>query len=98
MIARHWKGVAKASSAAAYVEHLRHDTFPALRKLEGFIDAAIFRREVPEGVEFVVITHWDTLEAIEAFAGRDIEVAVVAPAVQAMMVDYDRAVRHYEAL
>ena len=98
MIARHWKGVAKAASADAYVDHLRHDTFPALRKLGGFIDASIFRRAVPEGVEFVVVTHWDTLEAIRAFAGDDIEAAVVPPNVQAMMVDYDRTVRHYEAL
>jgi heme-degrading monooxygenase HmoA len=98
MIARHWRGVAKAASAQAYVDHLRHDTFPALRKLEGFIDASILRRAVPDGVEFLVITHWDTLEAIAEFAGDDIEAAVVPPAVQAMMVDYDRTVRHYEAL
>jgi heme-degrading monooxygenase HmoA len=98
MIARHWTGVAKAESAQAYVDHLRHHTFPALRKLDGFIDASILRRAVPAGVEFVVISHWDSLEAISAFAGDDIDVAVVPPAVQAMMVDYDRSVRHYEAL
>ena len=98
MIARHWRGVAKPSSAQAYLDHLRDHTFPALRKLDGFIDASIFRRPVPEGVEFLVITHWDSLDAIHAFAGNDIEAAVVAPQVQAMMVDYDRTVRHYEAL
>jgi heme-degrading monooxygenase HmoA len=98
MIARHWKGVAKAACAGAYVDHLRHETFPALRKLDGFIDASILRRYVSEGVEFVVVTHWDTLESIRAFAGADIEAAVVPERVQAMMVDYDRTVRHYEAL
>jgi hypothetical protein len=36
------------------------------------------------------------LSAIEAFAGRDVEVAGVPPSVQAMMVSYDRSVAHYE--
>jgi heme-degrading monooxygenase HmoA len=98
MIARHWRGVARPSSAQAYVDHLRHETFPALRKLDGFIDASIFRRPVPDGVEFLVITHWDSLDAIRAFAGDDIEAAVVPQKVQSMMVDCDRTVRHYEAL
>jgi heme-degrading monooxygenase HmoA len=98
MIARHWKGVAKPESAGAYVDHLRHETFPALRKLDGFIDASILRRYVSEGVEFLVVTHWDTLDSIRAFAGDDIEAAVVPERVRAMMVEYDLTVRHYEAL
>jgi heme-degrading monooxygenase HmoA len=98
MISRHWRGVAKTAFADAYVDHLQHDTFVSLRKLPGFIDASIHRRVVPEGVEFVVITHWDSLDAIRDFAGDDIETAVVPGAVQSMMVDYDRTVRHYEAL
>jgi len=98
MISRHWRGVAKAAFADAYVDHLQHHTFVALRKMPGFIDASIHQRVVPEGVEFVVITHWDSLDAIREFAGDDIETAVVPPAVQAMMVEYDPTVRHYEAL
>jgi len=42
------------------------------------------------------ITLWQSLNAIEAFAGRDVEVAVVPQSVQAMMVSYDRSVAHYE--
>ena len=98
MISRHWRGVAKPAFADAYVDHLRDDTFPALRKLPGFIDASIHRRGVLDGVEFVVITHWESLDAIRSFAGEDIEAAVVPAAVQAMMVGYDHEVRHYEAL
>jgi hypothetical protein len=36
------------------------------------------------------------LSAIEAFAGRDIEVAVVPQSVQAMMLSYDHSVAHYD--
>ena len=98
MISRQWRGVAKAASADAYVEHLRTETFPAIRRLPGFRDATILRRPVPEGVEFLIVTEWESLGAIRAFAGDNVELAVVPEKVQAMMLDYDRVVRHYEVL
>jgi len=96
MISRHWNGIAKPASAERYVSHLKDETFPQLASLPGFIRATILRREVPEGTEFQIVTLWDSLRSIEAFAGVNVEAAVVPPAVQAMMVDYDRSVVHYE--
>ena len=96
MISRHWRGVAKMAHADSYVEHLRTETFPAIRALHGFQDASILRRPLPEGVEFLVVTTWDSLDAIRAFAGEDLALAVVPDKVQAMMVEYDQTVRHYE--
>ena len=98
MISRQWRGVAHREHAGAYLQHLRDATFPALRQLPGFIEGSILRRERPEGVEFLVVTQWVSLEAIRSFAGANVEAAVVPEAVVAMMVDYDRAVRHYEVL
>ena len=96
MISRHWRGLAKADAAEAYVEHLRAETLPALRELPGFVDAAVLRRAAPQGVEFLVITRWTSIEAVQAFAGADVEAAVVPAKVQDMMIEYDRIVRHYE--
>ena len=98
MIARHWRGLAKADRADAYVAHLRQETFPAIRKLPGFKSASILRRDVPEGVEFLIVTTWESLEAIRAFAGANIEAAVVPEKAQEMMLDYDRFVRHYDVV
>lgn len=96
MISRQWRGVAKAEFAEAYVEHLQTETFPAIRKLRGFVGAEILRRQVPEGVEFLVVTRWASMDSIRAFAGDEVDTAVVPAKVDAMMVDYDRIVRHYE--
>jgi heme-degrading monooxygenase HmoA len=96
MISRHWRGLAKPAFAEAYVEHLQTETFPALRKLPGFVSASILRRVVPEGVEFLIVTDWVSIDAIRAFAGSNAETAVVPQKVHEMMVDYDRIVRHYE--
>lgn len=98
MISRQWRGLAKPAFADAYVEHLRAETFPALRKLAGFDGASILRRTLREGVEFVIVTKWQSLDAIRAFAGPNAETAVVPDNVHAMMVDYDRVVRHYEVV
>ena len=98
MISRQWRGLAKAAHAQDYVEHLRTDTFPQLGKLPGFADATILRREVERGIEFLVVTQWQSLDAIRRFAGNDVESAVVLDEVQRMMIEYDRRVRHYEVV
>ena len=98
MISRQWRGLAKASSAEAYIDHLRLETFPAIGNLAGFMGATILRRTVPEGVEFLIVTTWASLEAIHAFAGINAESAVVPAKVHDMMVEYDRVVRHYEVV
>lgn len=96
MISRQWRGLARTSSAESYVNHLQLETFPAIAQLPGFIAASILRRALPEGIEFLIVTQWDSLESIQAFAGTNVGHAVVPEKVQEMMVDYDQAVRHYE--
>lgn len=96
MISRQWRGLAKQSQADKYIEHLRHETFPKLEEIPGFVNASIHRRTVPGGVEFLIVTIWESIDAIKGFAGTDVETAVVPPSVQEMMVEYDNRVRHYQ--
>jgi GNAT superfamily N-acetyltransferase/heme-degrading monooxygenase HmoA len=96
MIARHWKGVAKREDTERYIHHLRTDTFPQLGRIEGFIDASILKRAVDQGVEFLIVTRWKSIDAIKQFAGESPAAAVVPPVVHAMMVEYDPFVTHYE--
>ena len=98
MISRHWTGIAKRDRADDYVEHLETDTFPRLGVLPGFVRATILRRERDEGTEFRIVTLWESLSSIRAFAGSDIEAAVVPDEVKAMMADYDRRATHYEVV
>jgi heme-degrading monooxygenase HmoA len=98
VIARHWRGLAKPECADDYLDHLRTETFPQLAAIAGFVDGSISRRQTADGVEFLVVTRWQSLEAIARFAGSDVGVAVVPPRVQAMMVDYDRSVAHYDVV
>ena len=98
MISRHWRGLAKAPRADAYVEHLQIEIFPEMRKLSGFRGASIMRRAEPRGVEFLIVSEWDNLDSIRAFAGEDVEASVVPQEVREMLIEFDQVVRHYEVV
>lgn len=96
MILRHWKGIARTERADDYLAYLQNERFPRLSSIDGFISASVAQRAVDQGVEFLVISLWDSMEAVRQFTGPDAELAVVPPEVAAMMADYDRHVSHYE--
>jgi heme-degrading monooxygenase HmoA len=98
MISRHWKGVCRRERADAYIHHLRSETFPALTTIAGFVRASILRRDVRDGIEFQIVTVWESLDAIKAFAGEDAEVAVVPSVARAMMVEFEPRATHYEVV
>jgi heme-degrading monooxygenase HmoA len=58
----------------------------------------LLERPLPGAVEVVVITFWQSAEAVRGFAGDDPEQAVVADEAAALLTDFDRRVRHYEVL
>jgi heme-degrading monooxygenase HmoA len=98
MVSRQWRGVVRVERAEDYVAHLRSETLPQLEEIAGFVSARVVKRRVAQGVEFLVVTEWESVEAIERFAGQDVEAAVVPERAQAMMVEYDERARHYEVV
>ena len=95
MIERHWKGIAKAEEAENYIRHLQTKTFPHVMGMTGFIKATILKRPVDKGMEFLIVTVWDSIESIKQFAGEQVEVANVPREAQEMMIAYDPYARHY---
>jgi heme-degrading monooxygenase HmoA len=98
VISRHWQGVARPEEADNYIAHLQHETFPSLSEIDGFVGASILRRTTDIGAEFLIVTKWQSMEAIRQFAGNAAHIAVVPAVVQAMMIEYDKEVAHYEVV
>lgn len=96
MIARHWKGISKPERSDDYINHLKNDTFKILEEISGFLSAKILSRKINGGIEFLIITEWENIEAIQKFAGKDFEVAVVPDLVKEIMLSYDTCVSHFE--
>jgi heme-degrading monooxygenase HmoA len=98
VIARYWSARTSQANAPEYANHLTQAVLPELKKISGYKSGTLLQREVSAGIEVVVITYWDSLASIRAFAGDDLETAVVADKAAALLTEYDRRVRHYEVV
>lgn len=81
MISRVWHGWTSRENADVYEELLRTEIFTGIakRSIRGYRGIHLLRRDVDDGVEFVTMMWFDSLDAVRAFAGTDYEVAVVPP-------------------
>ncbi len=95
MIARVWHGWTAPGNADAYERHFRTTVLPELQGLKGFQGAHLLRRQDGEEVEFVAITHFESLEAVRAFAGPDYSTAVIAEEAKWVLSRYGRRAEHY---
>ena len=96
MIARYWSARLRPEDLPLYVHHFRQNVSSELKAVPGFVRAELLTRHSDNGAEVIVLSVWDSFEAIDAFAGSDREAAVVAPDAAALFTSYDRRVRHFE--
>lgn len=97
MILRSWQGRPKPGKEAEYLAFLENVIFPEIRALPGNRSAKALRAVGEEGA-ILVLTGWDDLDAVTAFAGEDPSVAVVPPEAQSLLADYDPDVQHFEVV
>lgn len=98
MVVRAWRGYGGAAEAQAYPKHLLQSVRPKLEQLAGFRGLYLLRRRDLHETEFLVLTLWDSMDAVHAFAGEKPELAVVEPEARAALVRFDTMVQHYEVL
>ena len=98
MIARCWRGRTTNDNAARYHEHFTSMVLPVLRAIPGFAGARVLRRPHTLGVEFFVMTEWESWDAIRAFAGPEPERAVVEQGARAVLANYDSRVEHFDVV
>ena|SRR5216683_2573233 len=96
MIVRTWRGQATNANADAYFRHVTGTVFPLLKGLAGHHGAWLLRRQVDGQTEFLALTLWESLDSIRAFAGRDVDTAIVEPEARAVLADFDDFAHHYE--
>ncbi|HEV8611599.1 MAG TPA: antibiotic biosynthesis monooxygenase [Thermoanaerobaculia bacterium] len=97
MISRIWHGWTSPENAAAYEELLKSEILPGIagRRIRGLTGAHLLKRDVPEGVEFVTILWFDSLDAVREFAGADYEAAVVPEKARRLLTRFDARSAHY---
>jgi uncharacterized protein YciI/heme-degrading monooxygenase HmoA len=96
IILRQWTARTSQEQWPRYRAHFSIKVLPELRRVAGFLGATLFVRHTSDEVEILVETSWRSLESIRAFAGPDLEAAVVSEEAAAMLTEFDGHVRHYE--
>ena len=98
MIARSWSAEASPEGADEYIRHFRRKVLPVIASIEGHRGAYVLRRHRGEATEILIVTLWESMEAVRKFAGDDPDVAVVTSEARAILARFDEQVAHYEVI
>ncbi|MGH7566590.1 MAG: antibiotic biosynthesis monooxygenase [Gemmatimonadota bacterium] len=98
MIARTWHGIVPAEKADAYHRFLLKSGLPDYQGTPGNRGVYVFRRTEGDIAHFLLLTLWDSYDAIRAFAGPDVERAKYYPEDDSFLLEKEPTVTHYEVL
>ncbi|HEX6680109.1 MAG TPA: hypothetical protein VF063_05645 [Gaiellaceae bacterium] len=96
MIARTWRGWTSAADADPYADYVNETGVAGLAGTEGNRGVYMLRRIDGDRAEFIVLSFWDSVDAIKAFAGDDVEKAVFYPEDDDFLVEREWTCVHYE--
>jgi heme-degrading monooxygenase HmoA len=98
MIARTWRGATRAQDAESYLEYLHRTGLAEYRKIEGNRGVLALRKLEAGRAEFLLVSLWESEEAIRQFAGDPIDQAVFYPEDERFLIERDEQVNHYEVV
>ncbi|HLH34834.1 MAG TPA: hypothetical protein VKX41_09175 [Alloacidobacterium sp.] len=98
MITRLWQGYTTPENASAYESFVRNEIFPKLTDVRGFLGGKLLRRNLYQEVEFVALTHFDSLESVRAAAGEEFGYIIIPEAGRRLLSRYDQRVAIYEVV
>ncbi len=96
MIARSWRGVTAADTADDYLAYLRETGLKDYAGTPGNRGVLVMRRKVGDRCEIVLLSFWDSMESVRAFAGAKPDVAKYYPEDTRFLLEMEPFVRHYE--
>jgi heme-degrading monooxygenase HmoA len=98
MTARIWHGITTTSMSDEYASYLNTTGVPDYRATQGNQGVYVLRRLEGEEAHFLVISLWESSEAIKKFAGEEIEKARYYPEDEEFLLELEPTVSHYEIL
>jgi heme-degrading monooxygenase HmoA len=97
-IARIWRGRTLAAKADEYQAYLDKSGISRVRATPGNLGVTVLRRNDGEKTEFLVLSVWESVDAIKKFAGEDYQKAVILPRDREYLLEVEPNVLHYEIL
>jgi heme-degrading monooxygenase HmoA len=95
-LARLWRGATRAEDADAYLAYLHETGIAEYRGTPGNRGVLVLRRIAGGRAEFLLITLWESEDAVRRFAGDDIGRAVFYPEDDRFLIGREDRVEHFE--
>ncbi len=96
MIIRLWHGRTAPSDYEAYTAFMRERAAPDYKSVEGNLGCYFLRRLDEDAAHFLLITHWESMAAVKAFAGPNPETAKYYPEDDAFLLEKEATSQLYE--
>lgn len=96
MIARLWHGLTKSEDVQEYLDYLNKTGIPDYRRTPGNLGVQVLVRTEGDKAHFLLVTLWDSYEAVRRFAGDDYEQARYYPDDARWLLEFEPRVVHYE--
>jgi len=98
MIARIWRGSVREADKDVYHDYLKKTGLKEYAETPGNKGVYTLRHVANGRCDFLLLTLWESLDAIKAFAGPDYEKAVYYPEDERFLIERGPTVEHYELL
>jgi len=95
MIMRQWRGRVPREKEQDYLSYLHGTGFEEYRSTPGNLGVFATTRPVGKSVEFLLVTFWESEEAIKRFAGDDYAKAVYYPEDEKFLLARVPTVNHF---
>ena len=96
MIARIWRGITLKEKADDYLAYLHETGLRDYANTAGNRGVTVLRRVQGDHCEIMLISLWDSMDAVRAFAGENPDKSVYYPEDDQYLLQMEPLVRHYE--
>jgi heme-degrading monooxygenase HmoA len=96
MVARIWHGRTPAEKADEYRQYLFEVGVKKIATLPGNRGVQMMMSRTAEQGEFMVISYWDSIDAIKGYAGAEYTKVHDLPRDKEFLIDQEKLVRHFE--
>jgi heme-degrading monooxygenase HmoA len=96
MVARLWHGRTPADKADEYRQYLFDVGVKKIASLPGNRGVQMMMSKTADQGEFMVVSYWDSIEAIKGYAGEEYTKVHDLPRDKEFLIDHEPLVRHFD--
>lgn len=96
MIVRMWHGRVDSSKSDEYAEFMKQRAVPDYSSVDGLQKLLFLRKNEEDVAHFLLVTYWDSMESVKAFAGEQPEKAKYYPEDDQFLLEKEELSALYE--